>query len=171
MDFWTIFHFGVALLIILYAIWDLRPLVGRQFLFGAEIHAGMLFASFLARFISGDPYPVLWYGLIDATAVSLYALIMFRKKAIWAAVCVLIQSVMLFMHPAYVAFGQINQKEYLWGLGIMTFLSALAIFIGTMAGRHEFGRGWDDFLSSHLHGWSWSGAVSSRIQTYKKQVG
>jgi len=170
MDF-TFFHFTVAALTIAYTVMDVRPLVGRQYLFGAEIHLGALCASWVSQRYVGDLYPVLWFSMIDVVAVTIFAVIMLRKKAIWAAACVLLHTVMLVIHPVFFIGRQMNQSNYLWALGILTFLVALTINIGTMAGRHEFGRKWDDFLVPRLRGWSWSGTFAPRLTAYKKKVG
>ena len=168
---WTLFHYAMAVGALIYAISDLRPLVGRQHMFGAEINLGVVALSHLARILAGSAYPVLWFSPIDAVAVSLYANIMFRKKAIWAAMCVILHTAMLILHPLYFVFGRVNASFYLWGLGVLSFLVALTIIIGTAAGRHEFGRRWDDFFANRLLGWSWSGTFATRLSAYKEKVG
>lgn len=169
---WLWFHLVCAIAALSYAVfWDMRPLVGRQFVFGAEIHLVVVGLSWLARKVTDDISPVTLYSLIDMAAVSFFALIMFRKKAIWAALCVIIHSVMLALHMAFFIAGEISQAAYLWTLGVLTFLVCIIIGTGTAASRHEFGRRWDDFLAPRLRGWSWSATFAPRLSDYRKRVG
>lgn len=167
---WHLFHLTLAFAALGYAVWDMRPLVGRQFLFGAEIHLAVIVLSWLARKVSGDISPVALYTLIDMAAASAFAIIMFRKKAIWAALCVILHSVMLALHFAFFIAGKISQAIYLWTLGVLTFAVFITIVIGTAAGRHEFGRAWDKALAHRFRGWSVSGTFEPRIETYKRKV-
>jgi len=168
---WFYVHAGCAVIALIYAVWDMRPLVGRQHLFGSEILLGAVILSRLAREYTGDIAPVALYGAIDIAAVSGYFFLMLRNKALWAAVCVLLQTGMLALHFGYFIAGEIGVSAYLWALGGLHFLVFLTIIIGTMAGRHEFGRAWDDFFASRIRGFSWSGVLSTRLSAYKKKVG
>lgn len=167
---WFWFHCLCAAAAICYAVWDMRPLVGRQYLWGAEVLLFAVVASRFARGYSGELAPVALYGVIDIIAVLAYSAPMFRKKALWAAACVVIHTGMLALHFAFFVGGQVAESAYLWALGVLNFLAFITIIIGTAAGRHEFGRAWDDFLASRLRGWSWSGSFTSRLSAYKRKV-
>lgn len=167
---WFYVHLTCALLALGYAVLDMRPLVGRQHLLGSEILLGSVILSNLGRHFTGDIAPVAVYGAIDIVAICGYAFLMLRNKALWAAVCVIIHTVMMTLHFGFFLVGEVGALTYLWALGILNFLAFLTIIMGTAAGRHEFGRGWDDFLAPRLRGWSWSGVFSTRIKAYKKKV-
>lgn len=168
---WFYFHVSCAVIALTYALWDLRPLVGRQHLFGAEILFLAVILSRGVRGYTGDIAPVALYGAIDIAALCGYAFLMLRNKAAWAAVCVILHTVMLALHFGYFVGGQVGQEAYLWTLGILNFFVFISIIIGTAAGRHEFGRGWDDFLAPRLRGYTWSGVLAPRLSAYKEKVG
>lgn len=167
---WHNFHLACAVFAAVYAAWSIRAYSGRAHVAGALVHLSVILLSSTSRQITGDPAPILYYCLIDLVAVTLLFLIARVSKAIWAACCVFAYTAMLCLHLAFYLAGQANQIFYLYGLGVLTFIAALFIMIGTAAGRHDFGREWDRFCSSRIRGWSWSGFVRPGMADYSAPV-
>lgn len=159
---WAAFHFWTAFLLVSYTLWDARPKIGRQHTLGAEVLLGTWIASWAARHIFQTDPPYVAYATIDMGAVVIFSTLMMRRRALWAALCVVLHTVMLFLHLAYFVTGQINQGFYLWTLGVLFSASVLTVLIATAAGRHEWGTRLDHVFMAHLRGWTWSGLIRSR---------
>ena len=160
---WAAFHFWAAFATVAYTLIDARPKVGRQHTLGAEILMLTWIASWAARNLVETTAPYLAYAVIDIVAVIVFASIMRRHRAIWAALCVVFHALMLVSHLAFYLTGRIEQGTYLWSLGSLFSASVLTVLIATAAGRHEWGVRLDDYFSSLVRGWSWSGLIRSRL--------
>lgn len=137
---------------------------------GAEVLLGTWVASWAARHTLNLDAPYVAYATIDMGAVVIFTSLMMRRRAVWAAFCVVLHTAMLFLHLAYFATGQINQGFYLWTLGVLFSSSVLTVFIATAAGRHEWGKRLDYGLMARFWGWTWSGLIRSRLQSDKGTV-
>lgn len=167
---WAVFHFWSAALLLAYTLIDARPCVGRQHALGAEVLLGTWLCSWAARHLFETKAPFEAYASIDIGATIVFAVLMLRRRAAWAALCVILHTAMMFLHLAYFVTGQINQGFYLWTLGSLFSASVLTVFIATAAGRHEWGERLDHFFMANLRGWTWSGLIRSRLSHFEGKV-
>lgn len=167
---WAAVHFWSAIMVLAYTLIDARPKVGRQHTLGAEILLGTWVASWAARNVLSDTSPLEAYVSIDMMAIIVFSVLMTRRRALWAALCVIFHVAMLVLHFAFYLTGQINQGLYLWTLGVLFSASVLTVILATAAGRHEWGVRLDNFIMARFGRWSWSGLIRSRIQDYKAKV-
>lgn len=167
---WAAFHFWSAVFVLAYTLIDARPKVGVQHMRGAEIMLGTWGASWAARNMLSDISPLEAYASIDMMAVVIFAVMMNRHRALWAAICVLLHAAMLVLHFAYYLTGQINQGFYLWALGALFSMSVLTVLLATAAGRHEWGLRLDSFIMARFGSWSWSGLIRSRLPAHSAKV-
>lgn len=168
---WAIFHLMTAMAAGVYALvddWSPRagrrviPLRGRQHVAGAMILFFTDLFSIAARAASADAPPVLYYWTIDVAAVIAFAVIMAKRRAAWAAFCVIFFSVMLLSHFVFSEIGGVSRHDYLWTLGTLRFMSLLAIITATAGGRHNWGEKVDAVIDARYRGWSWTGFVYTR---------
>lgn len=167
---WAAFHLWSAILCLAYTLIDARPKVGRQHTTGAEILLLTWIASWAARHAYETIAPVTANASIDFAAVIAFGVLMFRRRAAWAALCVIFHTGMLFLHLAYFLTGQINQGVYLWTLGVLFSTSVLTVFIATAAGRHEWGERLDHAFMANFRGWNWTGLIRSRLSPNQGKV-
>lgn len=143
-----------------------EPLIGRNHTFGAEIIAASWLASWAAREITGDQSPLSIYAGIDAATIIAFSVPMLRKKAVWAAVCVILHAVMLFLHLAHFVTDESNFWLYVRVLNGLFLASLIAINVATAAGRHAWGERLDSVCMATFPGWSWSGIRIPRRAGY-----
>lgn len=183
---WTVFHIITPILVWIYVLLDrvsprrAFPWVhivviqkhGRQHAWGAKILLATSIFSMIARDITGDPSPVHLYAAIDVAAIMAFSVIMTRKQAAWAALCVILHSIMLASHFYVFEAGATAQTFYRWMLGVLQFASVLTVFTATMVGRHDWGAKFDniDINLAGLRLRSWSGLRDARIPLSCKTV-
>lgn len=176
---WTAFHIITPILVWTYVLLDrvsprrafpyFHAIViqkhGRQHAWGAKILLSTAAASMIARDITGDPSPVHFYAAIDVAAIIAFSVIMTRKQAAWAALCVILHSAMLASHFYAFEAGAAAQTFYRWMLGVLQFSSVLTVFTATIVGRHDWGERFDniDINLAGLRLRSWSGIRDTRI--------
>jgi len=167
---WAASHFWLTAIVLAYTLIDARPKVGRQHTLGAEVLLAEWLAGWAARNSFNDISPVEAYASIDIGVIIIFGVLMMRRRAAWAALCVLFFAAMLVLHLAYFLTGQTNQAFYLWTLGVLRAASVITVLIATAAGRHEWGARLDHAFMARFRGWTWSGLVRSRIPPPKAEV-
>lgn len=167
---WAAVHFWSAVVTLAYTLIDARPRVGRQHTLGAELLLSTWVASWAARNLMADISPLEAYASIDMVAIIVFATLMKRRRALWAALCVLFHAAMLVLHFAFCLTGQINQGFYLWALGVLFSASVLTVLLATAAGRHEWGVKLDNLVMARFGRWSWSGIIRSRLPSHQSTV-
>ena len=165
---WSFFHIGTAFALGWYTViddWSPRakrriiPMRGQQHVTGSIVIFLSALLSWIARGATGDEAPLALYAAIDVVAVIIFAWIMARNKAAWAALCVLFHAAMLALHLYVFESGSKDVSFTRWVLGALQFASGLTILAGTMIGRHDRFARFDD-INLNLAGLrlrSWSG--------------
>lgn len=163
MGFWGWFYFLSVMATLFHSLVPIIPRRARHQTLGAEIIAVSWFASLLARHLTGDDTPTELYAGIDLTTGGIMLVIAQKKRAIWAAVCVLLHCAMGVLHLAYFIGGEVNPVGYIWILNSLFLTSLIAINLAIFAGRHEWGERIDELFVARFRGWSWTGLRTPRI--------
>lgn len=162
---WSFFHIGTAFALALYTVIDdwrtfkVNPLIGRQHVLGAEVLFFSALLSWVSREVTQDEAPLAFYAGIDVVAVTIFAWIMARKQAAWAALCVLFHAAMLALHLYVFESGSKDASFFRWVLGALQFASVLTVLAATLIGRHDRFARLDD-INLNMAGLrirSWSG--------------
>lgn len=157
LGFWGTFYLACVAGTLFYSHFPIRPLYGRQHVFGAEIIAASWAASWWARAAFADETPLEAYALIDVLTILAFSFPMLRKRAAWAAVCVILHAGMLCLHLAYYVTGEHNRLLYIWMLNSLFFASLVSINTAIAAGRHVWGERLDQLVMARFRGVTWSG--------------
>lgn len=163
LDFWGWFFLLATIGTVLNSHFPIRPLFGRHHVLGAEIIAVSLAATWTIRLMSHDPSPVWQYALLDVATGGAFLWVMLHKKAVWAACCVLIYSMMSVTHASYLLSGQVNEFRYLQWLDGLFALALATINTAIIAGRHAWGESWDRSVYRIRRGWTFTGLRFPRV--------
>lgn len=128
---------------------------------GAEILLLEWLFTFSTTSIAGEKATLIAYSVIDVAAAFAFVLLTIRRRAIWAAFCVLFHFGMMFAHAAmYVGFSE--KWAYILFLNTMYAASLASVFMGVWTWRYERRRRLDRFVSRKLPAWTFSGVCFDR---------
>lgn len=162
MGFWGWFYFGAVTMTLLHGVAPATPFRGRHHVLGAEIVAVSWLASHASRVIFSDPTPLAAYAFIDAMTAWAFLFVALRRRAIWAAMLVIIHAGMGALHLAYFATGEGDDYSYIVTLNGLFICALLTLNTAIFAGRHEWGSRIDRWIHYRAGGWTFSGLSLSR---------
>ena len=163
MGFWGWFYTIAVGLTLLHGVVPAFPKYGRHHSLGAEILAVSWLAAHASRSIFNDPTPLAAYAAIDAMTAWVFLAVALGRKAIWAAMLVIIHAGMGALHLVYFAIGQGDDYSYIVTLNGLFCCALLTINTAILAGRHEWGSTLDSWLHHRAGGWTFSGLRLSRF--------
>lgn len=165
MGFWGTFYASAVFLTLIHSMVPIMPKRLRHHTVGAEIITLTWIGSLLSREITGDLTPLEAFAAIDVAAAGAFLWVAVAKKAIWAAVCVVIHAAMSALHLAQ-KIAQVSDYSYLVILNGLFLASLIVINVAIVVARHSWGRHVDQFFMAVSGGWNWSGAREHRNPRY-----
>lgn len=156
VNFWGVFYIAAVAGTMVHALIPLSKTKGRQHVLGAEIIALSWSASFVARDVMGDPTPLVAYSMIDVVTTAAFLTVALQKKAVWAAICVILHAAMVFLHLAHFI-NRGSDLNYVWLLNSLFLIALLTINGAILVGRYEPLARMDRFVVHRLRGWTFSG--------------
>lgn len=170
MGFWGWFYLSAVGLTLFHAVFPAIPFRGRQHALGAEIIAVSWLCAHAARQVMNDPTPLAAYAFIDVITAWVFLTVALRRRAIWAAMCVIIHAGMGTLHLVYFAMGEGHDYGYIVVLNGLFCCALLTINTAIFAGRHEWGSRLDQWLHHRASGWTFSGLRVSRCGHHRRQA-
>lgn len=157
LDIWGRFFLVVTAATWIHGVWDMRPLFGRQHVLGAEIIGLSLIVTHVLERSLNDKSPVAAFAILDVATAGLFLWQALAKKAVWAALCVIVYFFMGLAHVAFIMTGQANELRYHQNLDALYGAALLIINCAILAGRHAWGESWDYRIDRIRRGWTFSG--------------